>query len=102
MFGAPSGASGFSGGIGSGLDGSGWAVNFRGNQSASSTPTRITENSANGSATMPGGGGMPLVRQPADYQGLPFVAEGGGMGGNTMMLLALGGLALVVVWRLKK
>jgi hypothetical protein len=102
VFGAPSGASGFSGGIGSGLDSSGWAVNFRGNQSASSTPTRITENSANGSATMPPSG-MPLVRQPADYQGLPFMAEGGGgMGGNTLMLLALGGLALVVVWRLKK
>lgn len=90
----PNVSSATSGGMGNGLDASGWAVNFRGVQSASSTPSR--------SYSSP----QPLVQQQADWQGLPFVAGPGSsvpqMAGGNWMWWALGGLALVAVWRLKK
>jgi hypothetical protein len=109
LFGAPSEStsSGFSGGIGSGLDGSGWAINFRGTQTATSSPTRVTDYS-NGDARMPQGQQQPVVMREPDAHGLPFMASGQTSGpalagGNNMLLwVALGGLALVAVWRLKK
>lgn len=90
---APNVSSATSGGFGNGLDASGWAVNFRGQQNATSTPSRSYSTA------------QPVVQPMQDWTGLPFVGPSAAMqaaGGSNWMWWAVGGLGLLAIWRLKK